>query len=393
MNNISIRYKLIVSFIVIAVLIIALAFYSIFGVEKASNGFSNYREMAKDTVLASRVQANMLMVRMNVKDYLKTTAKKDIQEFEHYYKQTDKYINIALKEIQKPSRAPLVKELSLNLKEYRTNFYKVVEFMNIRNNIVFNNLDVNGKKIEQLLTTVMSSANQDGDKIAALETAKGIRTLLLARLYTTKFLISNSNEDHKRIKKEFSILKQNLKAIEKTIENKIRIRQLDEAINLITVYESGLNKIIEVIFQRNELINKLNTIGPNIASTAEKVKLSIKKDQDTIGPNVAQTNSNLELAIEVISLIVIVIILILGFTIPRDINRQIHDFQEGLLSFFKYLNRETKEVHLLHNDSKNEFGVMSQVVNENIKIAKKGIEEDRAIINETVQVLSEFEKR
>jgi len=392
MNNTSIRIKLIVSFLVIAVLIIALACYSIFGVNKASDGFTNYREMAKDTVLASRVQANMLMIRMNVKDYLKTTSQKDIEEFNHYFKETEKYINIALKEIQKPSRSPLVKELSINLLEYKKNFQGVIEYMNIRNNIVFNNLDVNGKKIEQLLTSVMNTAHQDEDTIAALETAKGIRTLLLARLYTTKFLISNSSEDKLRIKKEFSILKQNIKSIESTIQNKVRISQLKEAITLIDIYENGLKNIIEVIYKRNELINKLNTIGPDIASIAEEVKLSIKKDQDTIGPNVADTNYNLQLAIQIISLIVIAIILVLGFTIPRDINKQIEEFQEGLISFFKYLNREVKDVKLLENDSKNEFGIMSQVVNENIKIAQKGIEEDRAIINETVQVLNEFEK-
>ena len=37
--------------------------------------------MAKDSVLAGRVQSNMLMVRMNVKDYLSTTSQKDINEF------------------------------------------------------------------------------------------------------------------------------------------------------------------------------------------------------------------------------------------------------------------------------------------------------------------------
>jgi methyl-accepting chemotaxis protein len=75
--------------------------------------------MARDTVLASRVQANMLMVRMNVKDYLSTHSKKDIEEFNHYYEKTEGFIHQALKEIKKPSRANYVKEMDTEFAEYK----------------------------------------------------------------------------------------------------------------------------------------------------------------------------------------------------------------------------------------------------------------------------------
>ncbi len=187
-NNLSIRAKLIGSFLLIAVLVVILAGYSNYGVSKSADGFTNYREMAKDSVLAGRVQANMLMVRMNVKDYLNKPIQKEIDEFNHYYNKTNDFIKTALVEIQKPSRASYVKKIADDFIIYRESFFKVVDYMNNRNDIVNNNLDVNGKRIEQLLTSVMHSAEKDGDKDAALATAEGIRTLLLARLYTAKYL-------------------------------------------------------------------------------------------------------------------------------------------------------------------------------------------------------------
>ncbi len=82
--------------------------------------------------------------------------------------------------------------------------------MDKRNDIVNNNLNINGKKIEQLLSAVMQSANRDGDKDAAITVAQALRTVLLARLYTEKYLNSNKEADALRSKKEFDILKNSL---------------------------------------------------------------------------------------------------------------------------------------------------------------------------------------
>ncbi|MFA9375056.1 MAG: methyl-accepting chemotaxis protein, partial [Poseidonibacter sp.] len=105
MKNISIKMKLIASFSIIVILVMLLAGYSNYGMTKIGHGFTDYRQMAKGSVLAGRVQAHMLMVRMNVKDYLKTMSEKDINQFNEYYKETEEFIDIAIKEITAPQRA------------------------------------------------------------------------------------------------------------------------------------------------------------------------------------------------------------------------------------------------------------------------------------------------
>ncbi len=67
--------------------------------------------------------------------------------------------------------------------------------------------------------------------------------------------------------------------------------------------------------------------------------------------------------------------IILYFIINKYIINSLNNFQKGLLTFFKYLNRETNEVSFLKNTAKDEIGIMSQVVNEGIKKTKKNIEE------------------
>jgi methyl-accepting chemotaxis protein len=389
---VSVKQKLITGFGAIVVMILILGSMGWFALSSSSSGFKSYREMAKDSVLTGRVQANLLMVRMNVKDYLNTPIQKEIDEFNYYFKRTRGFMDEALKEIQKPTRAPLVKKMSDDLNIYKDNFLKVIEFMNQRNNVVNNNLDVNGKKIEQFLTSVMRSAKKDGDKDAALETAEGIRTLLLARLYSAKFIKSNALKDQKRAKDEFRILEEELIEIQKQIQNEKRILQLKQAITLIRTYEQGLDNLVQIINARNEIINnKLNKIGPNIAKIAEDVKLSIKKDQDTIGPEVQNSNETFMTLITIISLIVIAISIVFAVIIPRLIVNSLEYVNAGLHSFFNFLNKKTTTIDKINLESNDEFGTMASMINENILIVQSTLKQDEDLINEVKQIVNKVE--
>ena len=80
------------------------------------------------------------------------------------------------------------------------------------------------------------------------------------------------------------------------------------------------------------------------------------------------------------------------YMINKMIVQRLINFQDGLVGFFRYINREASDVKNLETDSFDEIGLMAQVVNENIVKAKKGIDEDRAVINDTIEVLAEFEQ-
>jgi methyl-accepting chemotaxis protein len=98
--------------------------------------------------------------------------------------------------------------------------------------------------------------------------------------------------------------------------------------------------------------------------------------------------------ITMISIIIISILLgmFVAFLITRSITSSLKELQDGLFSFFSYLNRESSKVELITLDSKDEFGEMAKVVNQNILKTQKGIEEDRKLIDETIAVLGEFEQ-
>ncbi|WP_456151098.1 methyl-accepting chemotaxis protein [Arcobacter nitrofigilis] len=276
---------------------------------------------------------------------------------------------------------------------YKDSFSEVVKYTKEKDRILTTILNVDGKKIEIILSSVFEATKNERDHEASYITGTAIRSLLLARLYTMKFIDTESKDDYNRVQSEFGILAKNLSTLKSTIKNSSRITQLNESIDLIQRYTKAVTEIYDNTLKRREVINeKLNVIGPEIAKLSEEVKLSIKADQDLIGPAVKKLNSNIKSLITTISIIILALAIFLAVVLPRNIANLLSTFQTGLIDFFKYLNREMPEVELIKIDSTDEFGMMAKVVNENIEKTKVGIEEDRKLIDETITVLGEFEQ-
>ena len=65
-KNLSFKKRIIVGFGVVIFLLVIVAFVGFKALSTSSDGFTDYRSLARETNLIGRIQANMLMVRMNV---------------------------------------------------------------------------------------------------------------------------------------------------------------------------------------------------------------------------------------------------------------------------------------------------------------------------------------
>ena len=147
-----------------------------------------------------------------------------------------------------------------------------------------------------------------------------------------------------------------------------------------------LEKITSIVI--NDLYETIEPVSNNIAQLMEhqlKVAAEINNQaNEDYDSTVIQTI--------IIIVFAFVLLIFISFLIISDMTNKITNFKNGLLGFFAYLNRESINSELLKDDSKDEFGEMAKVVNQNILRTQKGIEEDRKLINETIAVLGEFEQ-
>ena len=192
LRRISEQTKIIAGFLSILGLLLLVSGVAFNAVGTARDGFTEYREMARDTNLTGRLQANMLMVRMNVKDFIITGSYRDMQEYADYYRRMATFLEEAQEEIGDPERAALIDTVEADLGSYVDGFDRVIQLREARDNAVHRVLDVKGPFMETSLTGIMISAQENDDMSAAFHAGLAMKHLLLARLYVSKFLVDNN---------------------------------------------------------------------------------------------------------------------------------------------------------------------------------------------------------
>lgn len=307
-KSMTLAKKLILGFSVVLVLLILVGVIGYRALEQASGGFQDYRGLAKQTNLSGRVQANMLMVRMNVKDFIITGSDKDLAQYQEYLMKTTEFVEQAEELIVDPKRAEMVDDSAVKLKQYSAAFSTVVELMKQRNEVVTGVANVVGPAAERKLTQILISARDDGDAEAAYLASLGVRNLLLIRLYVMKFLETNQQDAMDRVEAEMAALQKVFVELDTSLQDPERRAALSGAVEDVEAYTKGYKEITQVIFERNELINgTLDLLGPQIAADVENIKLSVKEEQDVLGPKLQASNAS---AVQMIIILVVTAIVL-----------------------------------------------------------------------------------
>jgi methyl-accepting chemotaxis protein len=84
---------------------------------------------------------------------------------------------------------------------------------------------------------------------------------------------------------------------------------------------------------------------------------------------------------------IIISIVILYIVINNIIAKPIENFKNGLLEFFKFINKENFNVNLLNISSNDEIGLMSKVINKNIEKTRILIEDDSNLIENVKKIV------
>ncbi|EAH5330993.1 methyl-accepting chemotaxis protein [Campylobacter jejuni] len=93
----------------------------------------------------------------------------------------------------------------------------------------------------------------------------------------------------------------------------------------------------------------------------------------------------------IVVIIVVVFSVILLYFIVSKYLSPLAAIQTGLTSFFDFINHKTKNVSTIEVKSNDEFGQISNAINENILATKRGLEQDNQAVKESVETVSVVE--
>lgn len=293
-------------------LIIAISVTSYTGLNSATSGFNEYRSLARNSNLSSRIQANMLLVRLNVKDFILTKDDAAVEKYHERLAKLKSFLDTAKQQIADVDRLQKVKSIDHQVTRYNSAFEDVVDYMKQRDIVVLDRLDPSGLAMRQAITEIMKSAHKAGDADAAYFAGRLQEALLLGRLYATKFLNTNSAADSERALTELNeSVASRAVELDKALQNPARRAMLSRFDKAFELYRDAFNDTSTIIFERNVVIKEtLDVIGPLVATDAEHVKLSIQQRQDVIGPIVkASDESTIERVVGLSTISVVIGIL------------------------------------------------------------------------------------
>ncbi|WP_152060021.1 methyl-accepting chemotaxis protein [Aliarcobacter butzleri] len=232
---------------------------------------------------------------------------------------------------------------------------------------------------------------------AAISTEEFIQQNLKGRISVYQFLRNLTEESSQKVQNDFKKLIEDVSAAKSTFSLKENKDLCDDILNYskeylkefdslakenISNFKNGITTESEDMKNR---ISKMSNIGLEIEHKIQEInKNAIMLREDAY--------KSLDIDLVVLAIVATSIFILISIVISNNIVNSLENFKDGLFSFFGYLNRESSTVELINLDTKDEFGQMSKIVNENIVKTQKGIEEDRKLIDETISVLGEFEQ-
>ncbi|WNL30731.1 methyl-accepting chemotaxis protein [Arcobacter cryaerophilus gv. pseudocryaerophilus] len=240
-----------------------------------------------------------------------------------------------------------------------------------------NNSFENSSSISDLALTITKTSEQ------GLQVSNALRGIIV-------------NPDDTKAKENFIQAVKELDDLMLVLKDSTKKSQGFEKFEIAPLYASQskvLNKIIEKIKNSEALTKEDNTLStkewrPLKAALLKWQERNLERNKE-IKEELNKTVSSVTTFILVILLITILSILVTIQLITRNIVSSLNIFQDGLLSFFAFSNKESSNVELINLDGNDEFGIMAKVINQNIQKTQDLINQDNALIEDVKRVVNQ----
>ena len=256
---------------------------ALLGLSSANHGFEDYRRLAQEANVAGRVQANMLLVRLNAKEYTLSRSEAAAEEFERRFALLETMLEeaIAAMEDHDPEHMDVMRLIASSVEDYREGFAELAALLDEQDRIVAERLDPNGLAMRENLTSIVESAYADRDQSAAYLAGRVQEELLLGRLYVAKFLGGGREEDVAHaLEKLGPTMEPRIAQLGEELQNPERRALFEAFVRARADYLGASRDIRELVREREAIIaTRLDVIGPAIAEHAETVKLEIQEQQ------------------------------------------------------------------------------------------------------------------
>ena len=193
--------------------------------------------------------------------------------------------------------------------------------------------------------------------------------MLILRINEKDFIIKNNSKYKLKHDKNFKKFMNDLEKAKKSFDNLGLNIDFDELEKAALTYNNQFKKMT---FNKN--------ISKNMQDSINLLETQIDTKEKSVNNMINNLENRTFMYQIIIAFILILVIVILIYLISSNILKSVYTLKINSLNFFKFLNRETKNVEIKEIDSKDEIGELVRVINENVEKIKENLIQDENMI-------------
>ncbi|WP_418185827.1 methyl-accepting chemotaxis protein [Aliarcobacter vitoriensis] len=214
-----------------------------------------------------------------------------------------------------------------------------------------------------------------------------IQQMLKGRISVYQFLQNPDQQAVLNVRNNFSELQENLRDLKTKLIEQDNIVLVGELLDLSGRYLYLFDRMypIKIDESNGNLENKEKL--PNSIKEIANVGLILEDKLNLISIKSAElrdkTIKEMDIALIITILLSIIFFATFSLYLANELIKSLANFEKGLLSFFDFINKNSNaKIEYLDDSSKDEFGTMARVVNENIEKTKITLESDKRFLSE-----------
>ena len=215
-----------------------------------------------------------------------------------------------------------------------------------------------------------------------------VKGLLDSRITVYQFLLDSTKEKSDVVVNSLTTLKKEVD----TLKSKLYIQEnINIASTILKDIDEYLNHFGTVSNLKQSYGNSSNSTLDSTIKTMVDIGKKVEDNIYKLDENIVKTRKDalvsLSTQLAIIAIVAISLFILISIFVSNSILKSLANFKTGLLSFFNFLNRKSDDVEILDDSSKDEFGEMAKLINENIDIVQDTIEKDNELIEKSKAIM------
>ncbi|MFN3227249.1 MAG: methyl-accepting chemotaxis protein [Hyphomicrobiales bacterium] len=357
MSSLSLKGKLYAGFGITVLIVGLMAGYAIWNGLKNQSAFGSYRAAAllsngssEFSKAVTTMRLDVMRFRSGVLDDPNAAIAQSVNRIRDAYE---------LIEARNPDLASQFESMVDDAEQYQAAMDVAADQQRAIDTLLTETLQPTGTRARLALTQIMLGAYEDRDPEAAYYAGSALQHLLLARAYSSRFIIDNQDRLQARAVEEITFAQDFMPRLFRVLDNPTRRAIAEDVVADFALYESTLADIVAAIYGRNAIYTEtLDVVGPRIMAEAVEINTNQIATQDTIGPALSANFETQRTLAMIVGAVGVILASVFGFVLATSISRPII----GLTDVMGRLRERDYAVTIPALDRKDELGSMATAI-------------------------------